>query len=64
MSKVTTGNDFTGIAPTTFSVFEKETDGFRLSAYNDNGGGSGAGLTYLFWRNFIACNFTAIGRWK
>lgn len=64
MSKVTTGSDFTAIAPTTFSVFEKETDGFRLSAYNDNGGGSSAGLTYLFWRNFIACNFTAIGRWK
>jgi hypothetical protein len=64
MSKVTTGSDFTAIAPTTFSVYEKETDGFRLSAYNDNGGGSGAGLTYLFWRNFVACNFTAIGRWK
>lgn len=60
----TVGSDFTAIAPTTFSVFEKEVDGFRLSAYNDNGGGSGAGLTYLFWRNFIACNFTAIGRWK
>lgn len=64
MSKVTTGSDFTAIAPTTFSVFEKETDGFRLSAYNDNGGGGGAGLSYLFWRNFVACNFTAIGRWK
>jgi hypothetical protein len=64
MSKVTTGSDFTAIAPTTFSVFEKETNGFRLSAYNDNGGGGGAGLTYLFWRNFVACNFTAIGRWK
>jgi len=64
MSKVTTGSDFTAIAPTNFSVFEKETDGFRVSAYNDNGGGSGSGLTYLFWRNFVACNFTAIGRWK
>ena len=64
MSKAEVGSDFNAIAPTTFSVFEKETDGFRLSAYNDNGGGSGAGLTYLFWRNFIACNFTAIGRWK
>lgn len=63
-STETPSKDFTAVAPTTFSVFEKEVDGFRLSAYNDNGAGSGAGLTYLFWRNFIACNFTAIGRWK
>ena len=58
MDKANPGGKLEAIHPVTFNVFEKEQDGFRISALGPHS------MSYIFWRNFVACNFTAIGRWK
>lgn len=44
--------------PATFTVYEQTKTSFRIS------GSVNRDTTWLYARNMVACNFTAIGRWK
>jgi hypothetical protein len=52
------GSGVIAAAPATFTVYEQKVTSFRLS------GSAHRDITWLYARNMIACNFTAIGRWK
>jgi hypothetical protein len=50
-------NEF-AVPPCTWMSYDQATDGFKIS------GCVNKAVTWLYARNTLSCNFTAIGRWK